>query len=110
MISESYYKELRYEAKRRGHEFSVSKNYLDQLLKNQKYQCFFSGRQLITPPLNHGQKRGQYNLSLDRLDPNKGYIPSNLAWVDKNINMSKQSLSSIEFIHLCRMVVEHNEP
>ena len=110
MISQAFFNSLVYNAERRGHEFSVSIQHLNKLLEKQKYLCLLSGRQLILPPAGHKHKRTQYNLSLDRINPKEGYVVGNLAWVDKDINMSKQSLTTVEFIHLCRQVVEHNGP
>ena len=44
---------------------------------------------------------------MDRIDPDKGYIPDNIQLVDKRINMMKQSLSQEEFIDLCCKVADH---
>ena len=38
----------------------------------------------------------------------KGYIEGNIQWVHKDINMTKQSLSSEEFIQLCKDVAKHS--
>lgn len=50
----------------------------------------------------------QQNLSVDRIDSNKGYEPDNIQLVDKRINMMKQSLSNDEFIELCCKVAEQH--
>lgn len=108
MISQAFYNSLVYQANRRNQEFDLSEAYLNRLLKHQRYTCALSGRQLILPPPDHKNKRDQYNLSLDRINPREGYVAGNVQWVDKDVNMSKQSLTTVEFIHLCKQVVEHN--
>lgn len=47
------------------------------------------------------------DLSLDRIDSSLGYIPGNVQWVCKQINISKHILSTKEFIGMCRKVVNY---
>ena len=110
MISQAFFNSLVYEAKRRGQDFELTYTHLNRLLEKQEYECAISGRRLILPPPSHQRRRCQYNLSLDRINPKEGYVVGNVQWVDKDVNMSKQSLTTVEFLHLCSQVVEYNEP
>ena len=49
-----------------------------------------------------------YTGRLDRIDSKKGYVPGNVQWVYKPVNMMKWKLSQKEFIHICHLVTEYN--
>lgn len=76
-----------------------------QKLYNENSNCSLSG---ISMALDLNKPLSQQNLSVDRIDSNKGYEPDNIQLVDKRINMMKQSLSNDEFIELCCKVAEQH--
>lgn len=78
--------------------------YLLDLYNKQNGKCALSK---INLPLNTLSYR-DLNLSLDRIDSNKGYIEGNVQWVDKRINMMKQSFTQDEFIKMCIEVAKNN--
>jgi hypothetical protein len=49
----------------------------------------------------------EMNASLDRIDSSKGYTIDNIQWVQKKINIIKNTLTQEEFIDLCKLVA-HN--
>ena len=49
------------------------------------------------------------NASLDRINSEIGYIISNVQWVDKTINMSKQQMNNEQFIKMCKEVYEYSK-
>ena len=76
-----------------------------QNLYNKSHFCALSGLDLSVKPF---ESVNNQNLSVDRIDSNKGYEPDNIQLVDKRINMMKQSLSNQEFIDLCCKVAEYH--
>ena len=76
-----------------------------QNLYNKNNNCALSG---ISLEIDLTKSLVKQNLSVDRIDPEKGYTPDNIQLVDKRINMMKQSLSQKEFIELCCKVADHH--
>lgn len=105
-ISVPFFNEIKYKAKQRNIEFKINIKYLDVLYQIQKGKCSLSGKQL---KFDSGQKIYDGNISLDRKDSSKGYIKGNVQFVDKTLNMMKQTLPQEEFINRCKQVAKHNE-
>lgn len=99
---------IKYNSERRDKvsqlEFNITPQYLLDLYNKQDGKCALSK---INLPLNTLSYRN-LNLSLDRIDSNKGYVIGNVQWVDKRINMMKQSFSQDEFINMCIEVAKSN--
>jgi hypothetical protein len=49
------------------------------------------------------------SVSIDRIDSTKGYIPNNIQWVDKRINIMKNKMDEQEFLSICKKIVEHKK-
>lgn len=88
-------------AKRRKIKFDLTKEYMYDLLLEQKAKCSLTGKELWF-------NKQKTNASLDRIDSSKGYVEGNVQWVLKEVNFAKQKLSQKEFIALCGDVVEWN--
>lgn len=84
-------------ARSRGYDLKVDLRMLDRLLVNQKFKCMFTG-------LSIQCSKQKFTASLDRIDNNLGYIPDNIQWVHKDINLMKQDFDQKYFISLCRKV------
>ena len=97
----SLVKSLSYRKKVGKLEFNIT---IEDLIKlyNQSQICSLSG---IDISLDRYKSVSEQNLSIDRIDSNKGYIKGNIQLVDKRINMMKGSLSNEEFIELCKKVI-----
>lgn len=105
-ISLTEYKKLSHQADLRGIEFTVTPEYLESIFTG---YCYFSGIELKIG--TYSNNKGVYDLgnaSLDRINSSIGYVEGNVAWVYKPINVMKQTLSSNEFISLCKKIAEHN--
>lgn len=90
-------------ALKRNKEYTISDNYLWELFLEQERKCVLSGMFI-----KFGNKgRDETTASLDRIDSSKGYIPGNVQWVHKYINMMKLNHSEEYFIELCRTVVNY---
>ena len=91
-------------ASRRNILIQITATDLWQQFQAQKGKCALSGI-LLELPTSRGLQRGhRSSASVDRIDSCKGYIPGNIQWVHKTINMMKQSLSVAEFKQWCRLV------
>ena len=87
-------------------DFNITPEYLEKLYEDQNHKCALSG---ISLELDITKTALKQNWSLDRIDSNKGYIIGNVQWVDKRINMMKQSLNQDEFLYLCKEVTNNQK-
>lgn len=83
----------------RGLVWSVSYEYLAQLLIDQDFKCALTGWDIHAMDVNSPA-------SLDRIDSSIGYVEGNLQWVNSKVNMMKQSYSQEEFISVCQAVAD----
>ena len=83
---------------------NITPEYLHELY-NQNKKCALSG---IDISIDINKPAIKQNISIDRIDSNKGYIIGNIQLVDKRINLIKQELSQEEFIELFCKVAEQN--
>lgn len=93
------------------HDFTITHEYLNQLLIQQNNKCAITGEELI---FLHHESNGSCNVSslstgsVDRIDNTKGYIPGNVHWVCKDINFFRGNFSLNRFMELCNKIVEYN--
>jgi hypothetical protein len=92
--------------KRNNLEVNITKEYVNQLYKEQDGKCKLSGIKITLPK---AWKDRTYTASLDRIDSEKGYIIGNVQWVHKHINVMKNTFPQDIFIYLCNKVSEQNE-
>lgn len=91
-------------------KFHISKDDIFQLNDMQKGCCALTGIKM-TYLKNNGKGPGKcnfHNISIDRIDSNKGYSKDNIQLVCAIINIIKSDLSDERFISLCKTIVEHN--
>jgi hypothetical protein len=82
---------------RKAMEFSVTLEYIGDLLEAQNYKCALSGLPISA---KHN------SASLDRVDSSKGYLEGNVQWLHKDVNMMKRHYSQQYFTFLCRLISE----
>jgi hypothetical protein len=109
-LSSTYFGQLKSNAAKRNLSFEVTKEYLWELLVAQAFKCALSG-----VPIELSKKIKGCNVdwayvtaSPDRIDSSRGYVPGNIQWVHKEVNIMKQSHGQQEFIEWCRKIVAHN--
>lgn len=85
---------FRSRAKRKGYEFDLDIQFLENLLHSQKCCCALTGEPFedVRP-------------SLDRKDSKLGYVKTNVQWVFLDVNKMKSDLSQEAFVARCRKVV-----
>lgn len=96
-VGRTEYNSMVYNARMKGFEMRVSIEYLDKLLADQDCKCALTGLPLVV-------RKTKGNASVDRIDSSRGYIPGNVQWVDKRINIMKHRVSQAQFIELCGLV------
>lgn len=93
-------------AKARGISLKINHAYALRLMEKQKWQCALTGTPLVVAW--DGNRSSTSTASLDRIDSMKGYVPGNVQWVFKAVNMMKWKLTQEEFIRICHLVVKKN--
>lgn len=83
-------------------EWTLTYDYLDKVWEGQSGTCAYTGW-----PLVFGTCSTEQTASLDRIDSSKGYVPGNVQFVHKDINLMKWSLSEQRFLSLCQAVVNY---
>ena len=98
-VSISWFKKFEKNAKKGKIDFEIS---IDDVLKvylDQGKVCSLSGI-----PIGWTRMEKTHNISIDRIDSDKGYTTDNIQLVYPKINMMKFTYSQDEFIDLCRLV------
>ena len=72
------------------------------LYKQQNGLCYLSGQKMCLEPHNY------CTLSLDRIDPRKGYVMGNVGLVTWGSNQMKGSIPLNEFYKWCNLIVKNN--
>lgn len=86
-------------------DFNLTIQFLWDLYEQQNRKCALSGLPITfdsKSELNDG------TCSLDRKNSQLGYVPENVQWVHKKINIMKNSLLDIDFINLCIIIANFN--
>jgi len=93
---------------RRNLEIDIDKDFLIELFDKQKGLCYLSGIQLNLSNNLKEHNAGLTTASIDRIDSNKGYLRTNVAWCHKHINQMKMNLLNEDFINWCKLIAAHN--
>lgn len=94
--------------RKRKKEFSISKEYGEELYLRQNGKCALSGLDIGFVKRNKNKKSYYYmQASLDRIDSSKGYVEGNVQWVHKDVNMMKWALSQDRFMFLCNLIANN---
>lgn len=110
-ISNSFFNDIKSNALQRKLEFTITQDFVWNLFLKQNKLCKLSGIELQISALviNNKADRENTTASLDRIDSSKGYIPGNVQWVHKWVNIMKGCLSDEQFISICKIVNDFNK-
>lgn len=86
---------------RKGRNKTLTVEFLENLLERQNGLCAISGVGLT---FIAGQGRVNTNVSLDQIEPGKGYIEGNIQLVCRIVNTMKYDNSLKEFIDWCKII------
>jgi hypothetical protein len=92
-------------ARDRGIEVSLSIGDAWELYSAQGGRCALSGAPIIFTTRRSKEGRSACTASLDRIDSSIGYVPGNVQWLHKVVNIMKNVLSQEEFLLWCEMIV-----
>jgi hypothetical protein len=97
---------IKYNAKRRNLEFTITIEYIWKLFIEQNKKCKLTQKDIYL----YASVRDLENqtASLDRIDNSMGYIKGNVQWVHKDVNMMKRTYDQDYFIELCKLIAENN--
>jgi hypothetical protein len=96
-------------AKKRDLPVEVTIQDIIKLIEDQKYICALSGETLEIAETTTQHYAGKTSASLDRKDSKLGYIPGNIQWVRKQVNMLKNNYTDDQFIKMCIEVSEFQQ-
>jgi hypothetical protein len=106
VISTTFFNRQRARARDRGLDFTVTHEYLSALYEEQGRCCALSGL-----PITFSVKTAGHNTaSLDRIDSTKGYVPGNVQWLHRDVNLMKMDFTTDEFVAMCHCIAGHTEP
>jgi len=83
-------------------ELTITIDYIWELFIKQDRKCALSGLILEI------KTKSNNTASLDRIDSASGYIPGNVQWTHKHINLMKNKFTQDYFIELCKLVATHS--
>ena len=90
-------------SRKRGIQFSITKDDVIHQFEQQCGKCYYSGRLLTFAA-------GDENvMSIDRIDSSLGYTPNNIVICCWRINKMKNTCSSNEFLELCRDICHFSD-
>ena len=93
LVSVTRFHNIKIKAERRGLQFTITREYLEELWLKQKGMCAISS---VVLELTYRMST-RNTASLDRIDSSKGYEVGNVQWVHKKINQMKMDLSETAF-------------
>ena len=102
-LSATYWNSVKRNARVRELEFKITKEYAWNLFLRQERRCVYTNEILLMVKSN-------FTASLDRLDNTVGYLPENVQWVHKDVNLMKMNLSDERFSELCRKISNRIKP
>ena len=80
--------------------------YMMGIYDAQNGKCALSG---VTMTYQRGNGNVPTNISIDRIDSNKGYIKGNVQLVCRIVNVMKNEWKQDDFIEFCKKIVEKSE-
>jgi len=104
------FRQIRQNAESRNIPVEIDLQYLLDLYENQKGLCALSGIKMDFKSYKSRNSRiiNKNNISPDRIDPSKGYVPGNVQLVCAVVNAMKWDYSQDDFIEMCKIITYRN--
>lgn len=93
-------------ALRNGLEFNITKQYLKDLWDKQNGLCAITN---IPMTYKHCNGRTLTNVSVDQINPHKGYVIGNVQLVCMAVNQMKSDLSMEELYMFCEAIIKNKK-
>lgn len=87
-------------------DFNLTKEFLMHLWNTQKGKCALTGLDM-TYKIDNG--RSHTNVSIDRIDSDKGYTIDNIQLVCMAVNQMKSDLTNEELMYFCNNIIKWNK-
>ncbi len=99
------YWKTRNTAIKRGLDFTLTMDDLEDLFQKQDQRCPYTGWKLT-----FASSTTAYDgtASLDRIDSSKGYVKGNVQWVNKHVNLMKNAHTHEDFVELCKAIARQH--
>ena len=105
-LAGAYVTELKSRAeKKRNMEFTISTEYIWDLLNQQNFKCALTG---VPITVSKNWRKEKFTASLDRIDSSKGYIEGNVQWLHKTVNKLKSNFPEDQLLYWVERIYEHN--
>lgn len=104
-ISGNFWYIIKHNALERKIKFDITIEEAWKQFELQNGKCYLSDIKLHFSETNAVHFIGGTTASLDRIDNEKGYIKSNIAWTHKDINFIKSTLSVKNLLYWCNLIV-----
>lgn len=91
-------------AKNKNFEHNINRETLLKLYDSQKGKCRLTGVEMT---YISGQGMVETNISVDRIDPSKGYTPDNIWLVCLQANQMKTNMTVKKLLEICKYILEN---
>lgn len=98
-------------SKKKNIQFDITKENIETLYEKQKGLCALSGTKMTYNAINDRQEGDCHilnpdNISIDRIDPNQGYVKNNIQLVCAIVNRIKFEMTECELFDFCCQVIQ----
>lgn len=95
------YAQWKCSAKRRGYEWTITKEVVEKKFEDQKGVCALSGIKM------EPRTKSPYRPSIDRIDSKKGYVEGNFQFICSMVNVMKNKFDEDNFIRMCGLIAKY---
>jgi hypothetical protein len=89
-------------ARKENLPFDIDLEYTRELWDEQEGKCALTGKPFVI-------KGGWLAPSLDKIDPEKGYIRGNIQWLTQRLNLLKSNMTNEELLTICKLIINSLE-
>ena len=87
-------------------DFNLDRDYIIKLFKDQSGKCYYSGIELNIVKKNADTIHDPLKMTLDCIDPKKGYVRGNVVWCAYCVNAFKQKMNIGQMVDICKKIVK----
>lgn len=99
-------KSARSRAKKKGLPFNLTREYVINMFNEQDGLCYYSGLTMSIVKSDITKTHDPLKMSLDCVDPEKGYVEGNVVWCAYCVNALKLKMSKDDMVDICRAIVK----
>ena len=98
---------IKSKAKQKNIPFNLTVENMTTLTYRQRFCCYYTNFLLISYPGSKGKtvEERMHNLSIDRIDPLKGYVIDNVVLISDFVNSMKLNTNNREFLTLINFII-----